>query len=46
MIMNMGNGSLDLATFINSALDRGGGRSSGWGDGEGGFLWILKWNTK
>ena len=39
--MNMGNGSLDLATFINSALDRGGGRSSGWGDGEGGFLWIL-----
>ena len=40
--MNMGNGSLDLATFINSALDRNGGRSSGgWGDGEGGFLWIL-----
>ena len=39
--MNMGNGSLDLATFINSALDRGSGRSSGWGDGEGGFLWIL-----
>ena len=39
--MNMGNGSLDLATFINSALDRNGGRSSVWGDGEGGFLWIL-----
>ena len=40
--MNMGNGSLDLATFINSALDRNSGRSSGgWGDGEGGFLWIL-----
>ena len=41
--MNMGTSgsSLDLATFINSALDRGGGRSSGWGDGEGGFLWIL-----
>ena len=40
--MNMGNGSLDLATFINSALDRGGrSGGSGWGDGEGGFLWIL-----
>ena len=40
--MTFGNGSgLDLASFINSALDRGGGRSSGWGDGEGGFLWIL-----
>ena len=43
--MNMGGGALDLATFINTAVDRGGGggRSggSGWGDGEGGFLWIL-----
>lgn len=42
--MNMGNGSLDLATFINTAMDRGGrsgGGGSGWGDGEGGFLWIL-----
>ena len=41
--MNMGNGSLDLATFINTAMDRGGrsGSGSGWGDGEGGFLWIL-----
>lgn len=39
--MNMGNGSLDLATFINSALDRGGRSGGGWGDGEGGFLWIL-----
>lgn len=39
----MGNGSLDLATFINTAVDRGGrsGSGSGWGDGEGGFLWIL-----
>lgn len=41
--MMMGNGSLDLATFINTAVDRGGrsGSGSGWGDGEGGFLWIL-----
>ena len=41
--MTMGNGSLDLATFINTAMDRGGrsGGGSGWGDGEGGFLWIL-----
>lgn len=40
--MTFENGSgLDLASFINSALDRNGGRSSGWGDGEGGFLWIL-----
>ena len=45
--MNMGNGgALDLATFINTAVDRGcysgGGRGgSGWGDGDGGFLWIL-----
>lgn len=39
----MGNGSLDLATFINTAVDRGSrsGSGSGWGDGEGGFLWIL-----
>lgn len=37
--MNMGNSGLDLASFINSAIDRRGG--SGWGDGEGGFLWIL-----
>lgn len=40
--MTMGNGSLDLATFINTAMDRGGrSGGSGWGDGEGGFLWIL-----
>lgn len=41
--MMMGNGSLDLATFINTAVDRGSrsGSGSGWGDGEGGFLWIL-----
>lgn len=42
MTMNPGNGinGLDLGTFINSAMDRN--RSgSGWGDGEGGFLWIL-----
>ena len=41
--MTMGNGSLDLATFINTAMDRGGrsGGGCGWGDGEGGFLWIL-----
>lgn len=39
--MNMGTNGFDMATFINSALDRNGGRSSGWGDGEGGFLWIL-----
>ena len=42
--MNMGGGALDLATFINTAVDRGGGgRSggSGWGDGDGGFLWLL-----
>ncbi len=38
--MNMNGQGLDLATFINSALDRNGG-SSGWGNGEGGFLWIL-----
>lgn len=37
--MNMGNSSLDLATFINSALDRN--NSGGWGGGDGGFLWIL-----
>lgn len=37
--MNMGNSGLDLASFINSAIDRRGG--SGWGDGEGGFLWLL-----
>lgn len=39
--MNMGNGSLDLATFINTAVERGGRSGSGWGDGDGGFLWIL-----
>lgn len=44
--MNMGNmGALDLATFINTAVDRNGGGSrsggSGWGEGEGGFLWLL-----
>ena len=41
--MMMGNGSLDLATFINTAVDRGSrsGSGSGWGDGEGGFLWLL-----
>lgn len=40
--MNMGNNGWDMATFLNTALDRNGGRSSGgWGDGEGGFLWIL-----
>ena len=41
--MNMGNGgALDLATFINTAMDRNGrSGSGGWGDGEGGFLWIL-----
>ena len=38
--MNMGNSGLDLASFINSAIDRRGS-GSGWGDGEGGFLWIL-----
>ena len=38
--MNMNGQGLDLATFINSALDRNGG-SSGWGNGDGGFLWIL-----
>lgn len=41
--MNMGNGGfasgLDLGTFINTAMDKN--RGSGWGDGEGGFLWIL-----
>lgn len=42
MSFNPGSGinGLDLGTFINSAMDRN--RSgSGWGDGEGGFLWIL-----
>ena len=38
--MNMNGQGLDLATFINSALDRNSG-SSGWGNGDGGFLWIL-----
>ena len=38
--MNMNGQGLDLATFINSALDRNSG-SSGWGSGDGGFLWIL-----
>ena len=38
--MNMNGQGLDLATFINSALDRNNG-SSGWGNGDGGFLWIL-----
>lgn len=38
--MNMNGQGLDLATFINSALDRNNG-SSGWGSGDGGFLWIL-----
>ena len=35
--MTMGNGSLDLATFINTAMDRGGrsGGGAGGGDGEG-----------
>ena len=40
MEMTNGIGGLDLATFINSAMNRGSG-GSGWGDGEGGFLWIL-----
>ena len=40
MEMANGIGGLDLATFINSACGRGSG-GSGWGDGEGGFLWIL-----
>lgn len=42
MTMNPGNGidGLSLGSFINSAMDRNRG-GSGWGDGEGGFLWIL-----
>lgn len=40
--MEMNNGGLDLATFINSAMNRGGGSGGGWGmNGDGGFLWIL-----
>jgi hypothetical protein len=40
MEMTGAGSGLDFATFVNSALNRGGG-SGGWGDGEGGFLWIL-----
>lgn len=43
--MNMGSNGfasgLDLGTFINTAMDRNSRSGSGWGDGEGGFLWIL-----
>lgn len=37
---NGGGGALDLATFINTALDRNGGNNNGFG-GENGFLWVL-----
>lgn len=39
--MNMGTNGLELASFLNSAIDRKSGNGSGWGDGDGGFLWIL-----
>lgn len=38
--MNMNGQGLDLATYINSALNRSGS-GDGWGNGDGGFLWIL-----
>lgn len=44
MTMNpgmMGIDGLSLGSFINSAMDRNNRSGSGWGDGEGGFLWIL-----
>lgn len=41
MNMNPGIDGLSLGSFINSAMDRNGRSGSGWGDSEGGFLWIL-----